>query len=75
MRTIVDLTPAQLAGLDRFQRRRKVSRAAAVREAVELLIAQEDELGELEDVFGMWSDEQAEKARAAIAELRSEWER
>ncbi len=74
MRTIIDLTPEQVAGLDRLRKRKNVSRAAAVREAVDLLLAGEPE-GDLDEVFGSISADEATRLREIIAELHSEWER
>ncbi|HEX6030416.1 MAG TPA: hypothetical protein VFY90_03220 [Tepidiformaceae bacterium] len=73
MRTIIDLTPEQLTGLERFRKRKGISRAAAVREAVDRLI-QSEGAADLEDVFGAWTAEEAEKVRHVIAELRAEWD-
>ncbi|MEX0784567.1 MAG: CopG family transcriptional regulator [Dehalococcoidia bacterium] len=74
MRTIVDLTDEQLKGLERYRRRKHVSRAAAVREAVDRFLQEESADG-LEGIFGAWSHEDAERVRAIVADLRSEWDR
>jgi hypothetical protein len=73
MRTIIDLTPKQLEGLERIRRRKNVSRAAVLREAVDEKLAREEGDG-LDGVFGVLSKDKADRMRAAIAELRSEWD-
>ena len=74
MRTIIDLTPGQLEGLDRFRKRWGISRAAAVRQAVDQLI-DEDRRQSLRHSFGQLTHEEAQHMRAIVAELRSEWDR
>ena len=79
MRTIIDLTDEQLEGLKAFCKRKNVSRAEAVRQAVDRLVeeerireAQRDEARAA--VFGMWKDRGVD-TDAYLAEIRSEWDR
>jgi hypothetical protein len=72
MRTIVDLTEEQLAALLEFCEREKISRAEAVRRAVDVLLSQQKPLTR-EQTFGTWP--QRGDSRTVVEELRKEWSR
>ncbi|MFN0095734.1 MAG: ribbon-helix-helix protein, CopG family [Dehalococcoidia bacterium] len=77
MRTIVDLTDDQLAALKAYCGRERVSRAEAVRRAVDALVCQdprERRKAAIAAAFGMWKDRNID-AMDYLAELRTEWER
>ena len=73
MRTIVDLPEKQVNELDRLRRRRGVSRAALVREAVDRYLDEnsEEKAGE---AFGIWRSRPVD-ALAHEHGLRDEWDR
>jgi hypothetical protein len=73
MRTIVDLPKAQIEALEKLCRVQKISRAEAVRRAVDgLLKASEPPATEIG--FGLWRDKPL-GSRQFVDRLRSEWER
>lgn len=73
MRTIVDLTDEQLAALDGWRRAHGVSRAEAIRRAVERLLGDERERQAAADAaFGLWRD-RAEDGLLVQERLRGEW--
>ena len=71
MRTIIDLPQEQLGALARLCALQKISRAEAVRRAVDRLL--KDSLIEEKNIgFGMWRNKKIE-ARAYVDNLRNEW--
>ena len=72
MRTIVDLPDNQLEALAKFCSKENISRAEAVRRAVDSMLAG-SEIFEREAAFGAWSDRPID-SRKFIDELREEWE-
>lgn len=77
MRTIVDLTDAQLARLDQVAAREKISRAEAVRRAVDVAYpegkAAESVWEQRRAAFGIWRDHPVD-ALEYVDKLRDEWE-
>jgi metal-responsive CopG/Arc/MetJ family transcriptional regulator len=71
MRTLVDLTEAQVVALGDFCARQKISRAEAIRRAVEEMLAQQKHR-QREAVFGSWASRG--DSRVAVDALRGEWE-
>ena len=72
MRTIIDLPDEQLEALDGICRREAISRAEAVRRAVDLLVrgrAAEAARG----AFGLWRGTRAVDGLAYQERLRREW--
>ena len=76
MRTIIELPDAQVKALARFCRREGVSRAEAIRRAVDKLVAG-DEMAEaqqdLQAGFGLWRGRRTD-GRRYVETLRAEWE-
>lgn len=72
MRTIVDLQKKQIEALASFCRQHKISRAEAVRRAVDKLL-KDSSAGGKETGFGLWKNKGI-KSRQFIESLRSEWE-
>lgn len=76
MRTIVELPDTQIKALARFCRREGVSRAEAIRRAVDKLVAG-GEIAEaqqnLQAGFGLWRGRQTD-GRSYVEALRAEWE-
>lgn len=72
MRTIVDIPEKQLAFLDALCAQEAISRAEAVRRAVDLLLAQQPKC-ETHDAFGMWKDREDMKNDDFLRQLREEW--
>jgi metal-responsive CopG/Arc/MetJ family transcriptional regulator len=71
MRTIVDLPEEQLGALARLCQEQKISRAEAVRRAVDHLL--KDSVPDQKDLgFGLWKHKRL-KSRAYVDQLRSEW--
>jgi hypothetical protein len=71
MRTIIDLPQEQLGALARLCEMQKISRAEAVRRAVDRLI--KDSLLEGKDIgFGLWKNK-AVNTRQYVDNLRNEW--
>lgn len=71
MRTIIELPQEQVSDLDAHCRRQGISRAEAVRRAVEAMLA-ERARGGAASAFGLWRG----RAKDALAEqerLRNEW--
>jgi hypothetical protein len=57
MRTLVDIPEADIARLDALAAKSKRSRAAAIRDAVKLYLAQNDNSNDwIERWAGLWSD-------------------
>lgn len=78
MRTIVDLTQAQVGRLERIAARDKISRAEAVRRAIDVAYPEDDRTASVEAIrrraFGSWLGSNID-AEAYVNELRDEWER
>lgn len=71
VRTIVDLPEEQLAGLTRLCQQQNISRAEAVRRAIDRLL--KESATQKEDVgFGIWKHKRID-ARKFIDKLRDEW--
>lgn len=70
MRTIIDLPDQQLAALGAFCERERISRAEAIRRAVEAWLASRQP-AERASAFGAW--EREEDSRKYVDDLRSEW--
>lgn len=74
MRTIIDLPDRQLEALGRICRRRKLSRAEVIRQAVERYLV--EHAPEPEAAFGLWKRGAApEDGVAYQRRLRREWGR
>jgi predicted transcriptional regulator len=71
MRTLIDLQQGQLARLDALARRRGTSRAAIMREAIELYLGAQGER-DADEAFGAWKDNAVE-GLARQRQQRSEW--
>ena len=71
MRTIVDLPDEQLGALARLCAEQKISRAEAVRRAVDQLI-KESQAGRKDLGFGIWKHKRIE-SRKFVDKLRAEW--
>jgi metal-responsive CopG/Arc/MetJ family transcriptional regulator len=72
MRTIIDLPDDQVAALAELCEREKISRAEAVRRAVDGLLARH-RVGSREEAFGAWAPH--EDSRKLVESLRGEWAR
>ncbi len=72
MRTIIDLPDHQVAALAEHCERENISRAEAVRRALDAMLAQQQAQGR-EAVFGAWAPRG--DSRAVVAALREEWSR
>jgi metal-responsive CopG/Arc/MetJ family transcriptional regulator len=72
MRTIIDLPECQLAALEELCEREKISRAEAIRRAVDAMLLEKQGLRR-EAAFGAWAPRG--DSRAAVDELREEWSR
>lgn len=73
MRTIVDIPEKQLAFLDAMCAQEQISRAEAVRRAVELLLAQQIKSDTIQEVFGMWKYREDVDGVTYQRALRDEW--
>lgn len=73
MRTIVDIPDARVRELDRICKRRHVSRAAVIREAVDVLL-ELDTQANADRAFGIWRGHPVD-ALAFQRDLRAEWDR
>jgi metal-responsive CopG/Arc/MetJ family transcriptional regulator len=71
MRTIVDLPDEQLGALARLCEEQKISRAEAVRRAVDQLI-KESTIKRKDVGFGIWKHKRLD-GRKYIEKLRGEW--
>jgi metal-responsive CopG/Arc/MetJ family transcriptional regulator len=71
MRTIIDLPDPQLAELDELCKRKKISRAEAVRRAVDAMLT-EQRIDKREASFGAWQPRG--DSRTLVDSLRGEWE-
>ena len=79
MRTIADLTEDQLRSLSDLCAREKISRAAAVRGAVDFMLEDRDRkhrerTAALAATFGLWKARGVD-AETYLSELRAEWDR
>lgn len=79
MRTIVDLPEEQIHALAELCAREKISRAEAIRRAVNEYLEQGEKtraarLAALDATFGLWKD-RGVTTDEYLAELRSEWDR
>ncbi|MFN0093571.1 MAG: ribbon-helix-helix protein, CopG family [Dehalococcoidia bacterium] len=78
MRTIVDLQPEQLEHLGKYCAREGVSRAEAIRRAVDKLVEEPAEdkeaarIAALRSAFGAWKDH-GETTDEYLARIRPEW--
>ena len=70
MRTIIELEERQVAALAEFCAREKISRAEAVRRAVDRLLESESCL-QKDSAFGAWA--RRGDSRKLVDELRDEW--
>jgi metal-responsive CopG/Arc/MetJ family transcriptional regulator len=71
MRTIIDLPEQQFTALGRFCERERISRAEAIRRALEAWLASRLP-AERASVFGAW--EEGEDSRKIVDDLRADWE-
>jgi hypothetical protein len=79
MRTIVDLTESQVARLARVAARERISRAEAVRRAIDMTYTEENSgetpLAEVRrPALGLWKDRGVDSV-AYVDALRDEWDR
>lgn len=71
MRTLLDIPEDQIKELAEICERRKLSRSAAIREAIASYVAK-NRLNKQEDAFGLWGDRKID-GLAYQEKLRSEW--
>lgn len=71
MRTIVDLPDEQVAAVAKLCAREGISRAEAVRRALDQFLALQAP-GELEKAYGAWRGRKL-KSREQVRKLRAEW--
>ncbi len=71
MRTLVDIPEKQIKALDKISQRRKSSRAAIIREAIDSFVKSERDTSK-DDAFGLWSDRKIDGLEYQ-RKLRSEW--
>jgi metal-responsive CopG/Arc/MetJ family transcriptional regulator len=79
MRTIIDLPEEQVEALRQYCERMHVSRAEAVRRAIDGLVNSEEErrarrAQAIKASFGIWKDRGVD-TDTYLAELRAEWDR
>ncbi len=72
MRTIIDLTDHQVAALAEWCERENISRAEAVRRALDAMLAEKQHASR-EAAFGAWAPRG--DSRSVVAALRDEWSR
>lgn len=72
MRTIIDLPDHQLAALTELCEREKISRAEAIRRALDAMLAEKQSV-DRNAVFGAWAPRG--DSRAVVDGLREEWTR
>ena len=72
MRTIIDLPDDQLAALDGICRREAISRAEAIRRAVDLLV-RDRAAGASHAAFGLWRGSRTIDGQTYQERLRREW--
>jgi hypothetical protein len=73
MRAIIELPSSQVEALDALCRREGISRAEAIRRAVEAHVRRERERGP-DPAFGLWADRRMD-GLAYERRLRTEWTR
>ena len=71
MRTLVDIGEREVEALDRLAQRKKMSRAALIRKAVDDFLARNNADSEAE-AFGLWGDRKIDGLAYQEA-IRSEW--
>lgn len=71
MRTLIDLTPAQVLALDRLSKSQKRSRAALIRTAIDDLLARV-ERDVLPQAFGLWGSREID-GMIYQDKVREEW--
>jgi len=74
MRTLVDIPEPQLRELTRLSKRKRVSRAAVIREAVSAYLARHQSKTEkdMREAFGLWRDLKIDSVEYQ-RKLRDEW--
>ena len=72
MRTIIDLPDHQVAALAELCDREKISRAEAIRRALEVMLAEKRGVAR-DAAFGAWAERG--DSRAVVEGLREEWVR
>ncbi len=74
MRILVDIPEPQLRELTRLSKRRKVSRAAVIREALSAYLARQKSTTEkdMRNAFGLWGDHKIDGLEYQ-RKLRDEW--
>ncbi len=72
MRTIVDIPTADIAALDAISRRRRVSRAAVIREAVARTVREDQDEG-WRAAIGSWKGWFHEDSVEYVNRIRAEW--
>lgn len=73
MRTIIELPESQLKNLSLLCRRERISRAEAIRRAVDKLLDEQKPMESgMSGAFGIWKD-RASEARELREKLRGEW--
>ena len=70
MRTIVDIPEAQLASLRAWCEREEISRAEAIRRALDAVLPKK-EAGQRAEAFGAWKPRK--NNRTLVRALRGEW--
>ena len=76
MRTNIELRPEQVERLGEYCERERVSRAEAIRRAVDGLVADQREAARvdaLKAAFGLWKD-RGESTDEYLERIRKEWE-
>ncbi len=71
MKTLVEMDDNRVTALDRLAQRRKTSRSALIREAVEALL-KSSEVPNRDAAFGLWTDNPVDGV-VYQDKLRSEW--
>ena len=72
MRTIVDIPEAQLASLGTWCEREEISRAEAIRRALDAVLPKK-QAGQRAEAFGAWKP--SKNNRSLVREMRGEWAR
>jgi hypothetical protein len=71
MKTLVDISAADIQGLERIAGRRKTSRASVIREAIARYVA-EQARAQGSDAFGAWKKQKVDGLKHQ-RKLRDEW--
>ena len=74
MRTIIDLTDEQLKALSALCHKEHISRAEAVRRAVNTLLADAHKPQDVDAAFGIWRHKKTD-ARKLVDRIRADWDR